>query len=509
MNTFNRIMSISVTILLSIVVFFMGVRTKVEGTPKSLYQVYLNGENIGLLENKQELLDLIDKEQTEIKNKYKVDKVYPPSGLDIQEIVTFDDTISTANIVYEKIKDKEPFTISGYQVTINYKDNKSTKNEQETDTEEKKEPVVMNVLKKSDFEEGFYNTIAAFVGSDTLEKYKNDTQIEITDTGSNIENVYWNEDIKIKENYLSTEDYIYTNSSDISKYLLFGTLKEESKYKVKDGDSITSVAEANNLNVDEFLVANPEFTSPNVLLTQGQEVNTALINPVVNIVYEEEKIEDVEVPFATEYQDDDTKYRGTNETLQEGENGTTRVTEKIQYINGEIQGLYITNKTELTPTVNKIVKRGTKAPEYSSGGYEFYEVSFTNDTWSWPTITPYVITSRFAYRWGSLHKGIDISGCGYGSPVFAVGDGIVVETGYHSSMGTYVYVQHGNNYFTQYMHLAKYTVSVGQTVARGQQVGTMGNSGFSTGTHLHLGVSIGYPYQGGKFVNPCGSIFSC
>lgn len=509
MNAFNRIMSISVTILLSIVIFFMGVRTKVEGTPKSLYQVYLDGEKIGLLENKQELLDLIDKEQTEIKNKYKVDKVYPPSGLDIQEIVTFDNTISTANIVYEKIKDKEPFTISGYQVTINYKDNKSTKNEQETNVEEKKDPVVMNVLKKSDFEEGFYNTIAAFVGSETLEKYKNDTQIEITDTGSKIENVYWNEDIKIKENYLSTEDYIYTNSSDISKYLLFGTLKEESKYKVKDGDSITSVAEANNLNVDEFLVANPEFTSPNVLLTQGQEVNTALINPVVNIVYEEEKIEDVEVPFETEYQDDDTKYRGTNETLQEGENGTTRVTEKIQYINGEIQGLYITNKTELTPTVNKIVKRGTKVPEYSSGGYEFYEVSFTNDTWSWPTITPYVITSRFAYRWGSLHKGIDISGCGYGSPIFAVGDGIVVETGYHSSMGTYVYVQHGNNYFTQYMHLAKYTVNVGQTVARGQQVGTMGNSGFSTGTHLHLGVSIGYPYQGGKFVNPCGSIFSC
>lgn len=509
MNAFNRIMSISVTILLSIVIFFMGVRTKVEGTPKSLYQVYLDGEKIGLLENKQELLDLIDKEQTEIKNKYKVDKVYPPSGLDIQEIVTFDNTISTANIVYEKIKYKEPFTISGYQVTINYNDNKSTKNEQETNVEEKKEPVVMNVLNKSDFEEGFYNTIAAFVGSETLEKYKNDTQIEITDTGSKIENVYWNEDIKIKESYLSTEDYIYTNSSDISKYLLFGTLKEESKYKVKDGDSITSVAEANNLNVDEFLVANPEFTSPNVLLTQGQEVNTALINPVVNIVYEEEKIEDVEVPFETEYQDDDTKYRGTNETLQEGENGTTRVTEKIQYINGEIQGLYITNKTELTPTVNKIVKRGTKVPEYSSGGYEFYEVSFTNDTWSWPTITPYVITSRFAYRWGSLHKGIDISGCGYGSPIFAVGDGIVVETGYHSSMGTYVYVQHGNNYFTQYMHLAKYTVSVGQTVSRGQQVGTMGNSGFSTGTHLHLGVSIGYPYQGGKFVNPCGSIFSC
>lgn len=511
MNTFNRIMGVCITILISIMVFFLGVKSKVEGNPNNLYQVYLNGDNIGLIKDKEKLLDLIDKEQSEIKAKYKVDKVYPPSGLDIQSIVTYDNDIEKESNVYLKIKDKEPFTVSGYEVTINYNEEEkdgSEDNDGETTTI-KKDPVKLNVLNKKDFEDGMYNTIAAFIGSDVLNKYSNGTQSEIKETGSNIENVYWNEDIKIKEAYLSTEEYIYTNSSDISKYLLFGTLDEGKKYTVRDGDNISSVAEANNLNVDEFLVANPEFTSANVLLTKGQEVNTALIDPVVNIAYVEEKIEDVDVPFQTEYQDDDTKYKGNNETIQEGENGKTRVTEKIQYINGEIQGLYITNKSELTPAVNKIVKRGTKAPEYSSGGYEFYEVSFTNDSWSWPTITPYVITSRFAYRWGSLHKGIDISGCGYGSPIYSVGDGIVVETGYHSSMGTYVYVQHGNNYFTQYMHLAKYTVSVGQTVSRGQQVGTMGNSGFSTGTHLHLGVSIGYPYQGGKFVNPCGSIFSC
>ncbi len=516
MNTFNKIMGVSFTILIGIIVFFMGVKTKMEGNPNSIYQVYLNGESIGLIENKQELLDLIDKEQVEIKEKYNVDKVYPPSGLDIQDVVTYDTNISSATSVYEKIKHEEPFTVSGYQITINYdneKDDSSENKKDEPDTkEEKKEvkkAVKMNVLKKSDFEEGFYNTIAAFIGSETLDKYKNGTQVEVKDTGSTIENVYWNEDIKIKEAYLSTEDYIYTNSDDISKYLLFGTLNDGEKYTVRDGDDISSVAEANNLNVDEFLVANPEFTSANVLLTAGQEVNTALIDPVVSIVYEEEKIEDVEVPFEIEYQDDDTKYKGTYETIQEGENGQTRVTEKIQYINGEIQGLYITNKTELTPAVKKIVKRGTKANSYSQGGYQFYDVSFTNDAWQWPTITPYVITSRFAYRWGSLHKGVDISGCGYGSPIYAVGDGIVVETGYHSSMGYYVYLQHSNNYYSIYMHLAKYSVSVGQTLSRGQQLGTMGNSGFSTGTHLHLGVSIGYPYEGGKFINPCGSLFSC
>ena len=59
------------------------------------------------------------------------------------------------------------------------------------------------------------------------------------------------------------------------------------------------------------------------------------------------------------------------------------------------------------------------------------------------------------------------------------------------------------------MHLAKYTVSVGQNVSKGQQVGTMGNSGRSTGTHLHLGVFKGYPYRGGTVLDPCNSIFKC
>lgn len=514
MDTFNRIMGVSITILLSIIVFFFGVRTKLEGNPNSIYQVYLNGESIGLIENKQDLLDLIDKEQIEIKNKYKVDKVYPPSGLDIQDVITYDNNISSVNDVYEKIKDKEPFTISGYEVTITYKeteditegDDAEATEKQETET---KEPIVMNVLKKQDFEEGFYDTIAAFVGSETLEKYSNGTQSEIVETGSKIENVYWNEDIKLKEAYLSTEEYIYTNSSDVSKYLLFGTLQEGKKYTVKDGDNISSVAEANNLNVDEFLVANPEFTSANVLLTAGQQVNTALINPIVNIVYEEEKIEDVEVPFETEYQDDDTMYKGNNETIQQGENGETRVTEKIQYINGEIQGLYITSKQELTPAVNKIVKRGTKVSSSSGGGYEYYDVPFTNDTWSWPTISPYVITSKYGWRWGKIHAGIDISGCGYNSPIYSIGDGIVVETGYHYSMGYYVYVAHGNNYYSVYMHMSKYNVKKGDTLSRGQQLGKMGNSGYSTGTHLHLGVYQGYPYVGGKALNPCKSVFSC
>lgn len=510
MNTFNKIMGVIFTIIISIMVFFFDVKIKEEGNPFNIYRVYLNGENLGLIESKQDLLDLIDKEQVQIKEKYGVDKVYPPSGLDIQNVVTYDNNISSVNQIYSIIKDKEPFTVSGYEVTITYKEKEDKEDEEKNneEVEEIKEPVKLSVLNKEDFEEGFYNTIAAFVGGEVLDKYKKGTQPEIVDIGSTIENVYWEEDIKIKEAYLSTKEHIYTNSSDISKYLLFGTLKEGKKYTVKSGDNIKSVAEANNLNVDEFLVANPEFTSANVLLTAGQQVNTALINPVVNIVYEEEKIEDVDVPFETEYQNDDTKYVGDNETIQEGENGTTRVTEKIQYINGEIQGLYITSKTELTPTVNKIVKKGTKV--YSGGGgYQFIDVPLSNENWVWPTVTPYVITSRYYWRWGRMHEGIDISGCGYGSPIFSVASGVVVQAGYGPTNGYYVTVKHAEDMYTIYMHLHNYSVSVGQTVTAGQAIGTMGNSGRSTGTHLHIGVFKGFPYNGGQVLDPCNSIFSC
>ncbi len=498
MDIFNKIISILLTTIIGVSIFFMGTKVKAEGNPNKLYQVYLNGEKIGLLTNKDELLNLIDKEQSSIKEKYGVDKVYPPNGLDIEEVVTYDNDINSVNDVYNIIRSKEPFTISGYKVTINYKNEEG---------KSAKDPLIINVLNKEDFEKGFYDTVAAFVGSENLKEYETNSQPEIIDVGSKIEYVYWNENITIKEDYLSVNDDIYMNSNDISKFLLFGTLEEPKKYIVKDGDSINSVAEANNLNVDEFLVANPEFTSANVLLSAGQEVNTALINPQVSIVYGIEKIEDVENNYKTEYEDDDTLYVGNNKTIQEGVNGKTRATEKIQYINGEIQGLYITNKKELSPTVNKIVKRGTK--KVNTSHYEYYDYDFSNGSWQWPTITPYVITSRYEYRWGSLHQGIDISGCGKGSPISVVKDGVVTETGSHYSMGNYVIVNHGNNYYTIYMHLQKYIVSVGQSLKRGQQLGMMGSSGNSTGTHLHLGVYIGYPYKGGYSINPCKSIFSC
>ena len=78
---------------------------------KTLFQVYLNGKKIGLIKSDQELYDLIDTEQAQLKEKYNVSKVYPPHGLKVTAIKTYDKRVIEARDIYNKIKNQAPFTI--------------------------------------------------------------------------------------------------------------------------------------------------------------------------------------------------------------------------------------------------------------------------------------------------------------------------------------------------------------------------------------------------------------
>ena len=125
-------------------------------------------------------------------------------------------------------------------------------------------------------------------------------------------------------------------------------------------------------------------------------------------------------------------------------------------------------------------------------------------SWAWPTISQYYISSYFGYRWGKIHEAIDIAGSGEGSPIFAAGAGVVYAAKIGAySLGNYVTIDHQNGYYTIYGHMRNLTVSEGQTVSKGQQIGTMGHTGFSTGTHLHFGLyKNGIPYRGGTPIDP-------
>ena len=88
------------------------------------------------------------------------------------------------------------------------------------------------------------------------------------------------------------------------------------------------------------------------------------------------------------------------------------------------------------------------------------------------------------------HEGQDMAGA-YGSPIYATADGVVTHAGWQSGYGRLVKIRHAHGFETRYGHLAQVRVELGQKVSRGDRIGDMGNSGRSTGTHLHYEVRIG------------------
>ncbi|NLL01734.1 MAG: peptidoglycan DD-metalloendopeptidase family protein [Mollicutes bacterium] len=506
----NNILGFFLSIIIGIFVFFVGINAKGEGTPNLVYRVYLNGETVGYINSDKELLDLIDLKQKQIKEKYHVDKVYPPRGLEIKETYTYNDVAISSEEIYEIIEDKQPFTINGYTIVIDYPDSE--------DESQNKENIYINVLKKEDFEEAFKDVIRAFVGSKEFELYTTDSQPKIIDVGSNIETIYWEEKVTIKENLISVDSEIFTSANDISKYLLFGTLDKQDTYEIKQGDDIKTVAHNNNLSVEEFLIVNPQFTSENIILNPGQIVNIGLIKPLVTVVAEMHVVEDLVYRFKTEYIEDETAYYGTQKVIQEGADGITRVTEKVLYKNGEINNLVINHalSVEIKPVINKIISRGIR----SNSGYGFEYYTSADSAWMWPTVNPCIITSYVSPRWGGYHKGLDISGAGSGSPIYSATDGVVIDvtTGCASpssglsdncggGYGNKVTVQTSDGlYAIIYAHLTRdVKAKVGDRVNRGQIIGYMGSSGKSTGTHLHFEIRNTL----GSIVDPCKKFYNC
>lgn len=135
--------------------------------------------------------------------------------------------------------------------------------------------------------------------------------------------------------------------------------------------------------------------------------------------------------------------------------------------------------------------RSSGSASFSVSGYGF----------SWPTDTHY-ITCEFGPRYHPItgkygnHSGMDI-GATYGSPIYACASGTVTTAEFGTVYGYHVVINHGNGFSTLYGHMCRYTVSSGQYVTRGEIIGYVGSTGWSTAPHLHLTM-----YKNSSLVNP-------
>lgn len=495
LNKQFRLSYLIVIVLIGGLVVGLGFTNYSKRVPKEVYQVYIDGEVIGTVSSDKEFDKFINKKEDAIKKKYGVDKVYMPNGVTIKAVTQYNPKVNSNEDVYQSIVKMKQFTIKGTVITI--------KNEEQEDFETKH----IYTLNKDIFDKAVDGLIRSFVNEEDYNDYMESKQEEIVDVGSVINDIDIDEDITYKSAYISIDEEIFTNASDLAMYLLYGTTDRQSTYFVKEGDTIESVALANKLNVQEFLIANPIFKSENALLYKDQEVNVGLINPVISIVVETEEVKDENKASEVEVRYDPNEPKGIEYVTQNGENGLERVRREYVYINGQLSSSISLNSVELKPPVNKVVVKGDKSiPHVADLTY-----------WAWPTEKPYKITTGYGYRWGSMHAALDISGVGHGSPIYAANNGtvttvkggcVVGDASCNGRGGNTIIINHNiGGYSTTYMHLAAIYVKVGQVVARGQKIGTMGNTGRVfpvptksspyNGTHLHYVVS-----KNGVGINP-------
>ena len=147
-----------------------------------------------------------------------------------------------------------------------------------------------------------------------------------------------------------------------------------------------------------------------------------------------------------------------------------------------------TTGTQATKRANDILK--------DMDALNLYRIAAQKAPFANPVKDSVRFTSGFGRRWGRMHSGADFAGP-HGTPIYATADGVVTHAGWQSGYGRLVKIQHQFGIETRYAHQSKIRVKVGQRVSRGQRIGDMGNTGRSTGTHLHYEVRVG-----GKAVNP-------
>ena len=471
----RKISTIFLTILIGLSVFLLGFDYKKETTPNEYYQVYLNGELIGNIESEEELEKYIDQQGEKYKKQYNVETIHKPLRLEVKKVLTYKEEIDTIEDIYLKIKEKSPFTINGYQLTV--KKDKSNMKIYATS---------MDIIK-----EAINTTIVTFVGEDEYNAYVNGDQKEIETTGSIINNIYVKEEMTYKNVNISVEEKIYNSATELSQFLIFGNNNEKKTYTVAEGDTIEKVALKNEISVNEFLLSNPTFTSQKNLLYPGQKVLIGVTDPQLSVVVEQFLIEDVESNFKIVEKYDDTKYVGYEAVTQKGKKGLDRVSRNVQITNGQVTYVDTVSKKVLKSPVNKIIVLGSK--KVSSIG--------STKNWGWPTNSGWYISSDYAWRidpFGGgreFHGGIDITGTGYGSPIYAANNGtVIVATKNGGSYGYYIVIDHNNGYYTLYAHLSKILVTEGQVIERGAQIGAMGMTGSATGPHLHYEA-----WHGGKW----------
>lgn len=276
------------------------------------------------------------------------------------------------------------------------------------------------------------------------------------------------EDVKI-EPYSTTLKNVSGKNTALQKLLSGGQAAVE--YTIKDGDTLYDICVRNDLTMDDLEAMNPGIS--NSVLLPGDTINLQKMIPLLTLETIEVSTYAEAVPYETKYQNSDNYYIGEKVLSVAGVDGKDSVTARLTKRNGEVVEKQELKRERIIEPTTEIILKGTVPPPPTKG----------TGTFIFPTSG--VLTSEFGYRWGRNHDGIDI-GAPTGTPIRAADGGTVILSGWYYGYGLAIKIDHGGGYVTLYGHNNSNYVNVGDKVFQGQVIGEVGNTGNSTGSHLHF-----------------------
>ena len=414
------------------------------------FDIYFGDNKIGTIRKQDKALSIIDNLKEDLTNTYNIDIVID-KNIRFEKTNVKDNLITSDTKLEENIKLNISFLVSAYVLEIDGKEIGAVKTEKEAQEmiEKIKEPYV-NKSKES----------------------------------SKIKEVKIIEDIKIVKKDISIAKI--KNQEDLLKYIQEGS-EDIKTHVIEVGESLWTIAKMYDTSVEELIAANPDKNPERLQL--GDSIKLIVPKSMVTVSTVEEVEYSENINYETKIEYNDNMYQNEKKVKVKGEKGqSNKVVNEIKH-NGMLVEQKLLDEQIVKEPVTEVVVRGTK------------EVPKTIATGAFLMPTRGRISSRYGMRNGRMHKGLDIA-AKTGTPIKASDGGKVVFAGIKGAYGYMVEIDHGNGYRTRYGHCSKILVKVGTKVYKGQHIANVGNTGRSTGPHLHLEIlKNGVNQNPSKFVN--------
>ncbi len=241
-------------------------------------------------------------------------------------------------------------------------------------------------------------------------------------------------------------------------------------YIWEEEDTLDSVLAKHNMTRDTFMQLNPDV---DLVFNPGDSINVVVVKPLVSVQVQRTIVYDKAIPHETDISYDPNVWANKKTVVTEGVDGVSEITATVLLIDGVEQGREIISEVVTREPITEVVIEGTKEI-VSSGKY------------MWPIDHWFVITDRYLEDRGDRNHGaLDIA-APEGISVFACDAGTVIEANWFGTYGYQVLILHDDGIYTRYAHCSALLVSAGDQVYQGQEIALLGNTGYSTGPHLHL-----------------------